>query len=287
MSKVYGSQALLSHIKDARRKGYKTDLDILHDGPSKIERCTDGRYTRLEYTDINSNLGLKHIYEHTLSKVLSLNDLYIIKLSHSFWNVRWEKTVHDLRIMQKRLGRYTPANSDRYLMLGSEIQAYNLLYDGWEKIHGSKDHIKLNLEPDKFFNKNVKRKYVHDDIHKAIAYNEKPMYNKLLSDESKVMPEKKMFFLMEYEEKIQLAREEIKVIALERFIIPANFNYNSKLAYRKALKLVVTSMTKGWFPFFIMNNIDVLYDLDRSHDFVTLCKEAIHNNELRLEGEHE
>lgn len=170
--------------------------------------------------------------------VPSLEALYTLKVSHSFWNIHWLKTMRDIEWFQKQEVEFIPALHDT-------------LYAYWETRHGKKKAY-LNVDNEKFFTGSVRRKYVHDDIHYATCYYDEPMYRKLKKDLTKALISPRMFKELCHSDKLKLCREEAYVTALERFIIPNGTE--PKEAYRRSMNLLVTSMSRGWFPKFIVLN---------------------------------
>jgi hypothetical protein len=166
--------------------------------------------------------------------------LYTLKLSHAFFNVHWEKTMHDICFFQERNIQYIP-------------NLLEILYKEFEKLHGKKKAY-LAKSNDDFFNDNVNRMYVHDDLHLAVAYGERPLYESIKKDLSKAAVSVALFLQLPRESQLQLCREEIYVTALERFLIPRDFRMSKLAAYRAAAKQLVTSMSSGWFPRFIILN---------------------------------
>lgn len=254
---VVGSTAAKNYFPEFREG---KDLDAWCDSSDfpKIESDK-----RVEFKDVSPypNL-LDFLYE-----AVSLRDkycdpslLYTLKLSHSFWGIHWEKTAHDIRFFQSKGLKH----NDYYL------QAMRL---DWTKIHGKK-RAYLNKSNEAFFADNVKRTYEHDDVHKVMAYYKDPLYMSCKKDQSKALFDKELYENLSHEDKIKLVREEATVTALERFLIPDNFKMPAEIAYRKALKQLVTSMCKGKFAESIMLNLTELWTLDREYD--TIFRENSH-----------
>ena len=190
--------------------------------------------------------------------IATLDELYTIKLSHSYWvlpNNSWEKHIHDLMIMKK--------NNSKLI-----LELHDILYPIWEERYGKK-HVNLNMEPEEFFNTNITRKYEHDSVHAAIAYGKEPLFNKILRDDHKVAVSQEKFNNLDYDTQCKLVREEVYATACERIIIPAldmspadrmryGFSLNPNKAYHTMLKKTITSLSKGWFPRFILDNINDL-----------------------------
>jgi hypothetical protein len=161
--------------------------------------------------------------------------LYTIKLSHVYWSNKWfDKTTHDLAFMRRK---------------GCKVdeEAYAWLYASWEIVHGKKRAYLAKTNED-FFKDGVKRVYIHDDLHAAVAYYDAPLYTRLKPDLARASCAKDLFMALSPDDRIRCIREEAYVTALERFLIPKEFKTSTYGSYRGALKLLLTSMTRGWFP---------------------------------------
>lgn len=215
---------------------------------SDYRECNDWDYLVNEIPDSKEENAEYYIIpplsEYLLQNELDKNVLYTLKVSHSFWNINFEKTVYDIRFLKHK---------------GSEIiePLYKELYSFWETVHGKKK-VYLNETNEDFFTSRVDRIIEHDTLHEILAYYDEPMFNKLKKDLNKAWISKDMFTNLSYEDKLKTCREELYVIATERFLIPNNFKMNSLIAYKKAVRLLVTSLSKGWFPLFIIENIEAL-----------------------------
>lgn len=219
-----------------------------------------------EYHDVTGYEGLTWILNNS-DGIATPETLYTLKLSHSFWDIHWAKTMHDIKEFQK-------------LDIQVNEELFKLLYKDFTIIHGKKRAV-LEKANEEFFNDHTDRKYVHDDLHKAVAYYDKPMYEYIKKDLKSANVSYKMFQALSKEDKLKLCREEMYVVALERHLIPANFSrLPKKLAYLKSAKNLVTSMTKGWFPRYIVSNWQDLGELD-DHDFVGLFKDSLNKQEIR------
>lgn len=175
--------------------------------------------------------------------VATLDELYTIKLSHSYWvlkNGSWDKHIYDMQLMKKYGAKLI-------------LPLHDLLYEVWEDTYGKKS-VNFNQSADTFFKDAVTRKYDHDSVHESIAYGDEPMFNKILTKPGGVKVSEKKFNALTFEEKCQLLREEVYATALERLIIPNNYHYNQNVAYYRALKMLVTSQSKGWFPRWVLDN---------------------------------
>jgi hypothetical protein len=209
--------------------------------------------------------SFKYLLEKYPVKIASPEILYTLKVSHSFWDIKWDKTVFDIRFFQSK-----------GIKLNEEL--FYILYKDCEKRYGVKKAY-LNKSNESFFEDGVERKYIHDDIHRAISYYEQPLYEKIKNDNTKALTSKELFLNLSLEDKIKLCEEEIFVTALERFLIPKNFNIPPKVAYLKACKSLIVSMSKGWFPKFIVENY---LDISKNNDynFIVKFKKALNEGKI-------
>lgn len=237
---LIGSSALEKHLGWEALRAAPGDVDYLAMAP-------------VAQADTINGAGILDKYPFSDS-VASLDELYTLKVSHSFWdlgNGTWPKHLAHIKLMRHHGAKLIP-------------ELYEIAYKEWETRHGKK---KVNLDQDKteFFNNNVPRIYEHDSIHEAIAFNNKPMFNKILADGEEVKTSREKFEKLSHKEKIQLVQEETMVLSLERDLIPGaelrgkNIDHFQIMeSFSKQLKLLVTQYSKGWFPLWIVENY---YDL--------------------------
>lgn len=220
---------------------------------------------RVEGSDSKACWAFDKIIAKYQTNIAPPDLLLTLKLSHIYWDSHWfDKTTHDIGFLQSK---------------GCEVdeEAYSWLYQNWEEIKGKK-RAYLDKSNDEFFKDGVKRKYIHDNIHKSVAYYNEPLYERIKADSSKAMCSKNMFFNLSKEDQLKCSREEAYVTALERFLIPSDFKAGAYIAYRKSLKLLITSMTRGWFARFLAENF---VDLKQKTDYpwVDKFKQNIKNYE--------
>lgn len=231
---LIGSQAMRHHIPSFPRD--PQDIDYIYEnGIVKVE-------------NINHNCqGIRRIFEIYDTDIAPPDLLYTLKVSHAFFsNIWFKKTIYDIKWYQSSGHVKTYGNVNEEL--------FKLLYKDWEKMYGTKK-ANLNMKNEDFFTKHVNRVYEHDFIHDCVKFYDTPMYNKIKIDKNLAKVEKNLFDKLDFYDKIKTCLEEIYVIALERFLIPKDFNLHYKVAIHGAIKLLVTKMTKGWFPKFIIMNI--------------------------------
>jgi hypothetical protein len=205
-------------------------------------------------------------------RVATLNEIYTIKVSHSYWDLRngsWQKHIEDAAALK-----------DYGAKLDKDL--HKLLYKVWEKRYGAK---KVDLDRDKteFFDDAVPRLYDHDSIHFSVAYGEKPLYQRLLRPGRQVAMDMKKVKSLPKETVVRMLREEVYTTALERTVIPSNYSVSPQLAYARALRKTITSLTKGWTAQFMVENYDefrrpdieyVKHHLSKKHLLIPLEKTA-------------
>ncbi len=249
-SLLVGSRAAKYHFEDFRDD---TNSDYDFWGCSDTHAKTSGE--RVEYKNVSQYPGLLKAFNEEYDRsgtIASPRFLYTLKISHSFWLPRkFAKTMHDILFFQEKGVEF-------------DDDLFKLLYADWVLIHGKK-RANLNKTKAEFFSDNVKRVYHHDAVHESIMYGSRPMYFEIHKDGAEVLTDKKKFDNLSYEDKLKVVREEVYTTALERFLIPSDFKESPLIAYRNACRLLVTSMTSGWFPKFIVLNWSELHLPDKSY----------------------
>lgn len=174
--------------------------------------------------------------------------LSLIKRSHLHRDVGFEKHI---TMYHKYLKRFETlwTDSDREF-LKERIRATEIRFP--------QRGPNLNQMKDDFFDDAVTKKYDHDYLHELVAFNDVPMYTKMLRGDGTVWCNKDVWDTFSHLEKLQTVAEEVMVIAIERFMIPKEWDFNSRIAYNRALKKVCTTLCKGWFRDFAIDNYPLL-----------------------------
>lgn len=230
MKVVVGSTALAKH------KPYRTplDLDIWTDEPCKKEQGMD----------------IKTIPTHILALltptngVASLNDLYTIKCSHLGWNSpNWTKHKLDILYMKSVGAQLKP-------------KLYKSLVEFWKTELGNKPYLSLDKSKEDFFTDNVTYQVDHDWLHEQVAYPNKPVYTLCLKEGKDVLIDHDKFIKLPKEQQLLMFREEITVIAIERWLLNPKSDLSWVQAYHRSLHKTVTTLTKGWATEFIIMNME-------------------------------
>jgi hypothetical protein len=195
--------------------------------------------------------SLHEIWGKDEKRVATIDELYTIKVSHMYWDLRnktWEKHAYDV-VKLKEAGATL------------DLEMHNVLYKVWEEKHGKKV-VDLDMDKASFFDDSVPRVYDHDSVHYSVAYGDAPLYESFLKDGEEINIDMRKLWNAPFDIQVQLFREEIYATALERKVIPANYVGSARAAYAWALKRTITSLTKGRSARFIVENLDTFHAPD-------------------------
>lgn len=180
--------------------------------------------------------------------VASPDELYTIKISHSFWEVNgsrnWDKHAADIVFLSRKGCQFVRP-------------LYDILLPIWKERY-RRNPTNTTLQKDEFFNDAVVRKYDHDSLHESVAYYDRPLYESYLADGETVKSDWSKFCELPFETRLQAVREEVYATALERKLIPRNYSGSPGAAYHWALRRTATSLFKGEWALFLMLNLDRL-----------------------------
>lgn len=176
--------------------------------------------------------------------VITPDALLTLKASHLQWDIHWDKTKADILYLMS-IGN-TKIIEDLY----QDLVSY------WKTVHGDKGFLSLNKSKEEFFQDKVHYVYEHDELHEMVAYPDKPVYTRCLKDGQDVSISKEKFDELEFTDQVKMFKEEITVIALERWLLNKYNDVTSIVdAYQRSLKKTITNLTKGWASDFIIFNL--------------------------------
>jgi len=222
---LIGSKAIKHWYPDFNREPKDTDYIVYKPNILENEKS-------IEYLE---NPIIFNKYKDTDKLVLSSNDLTTLKASHLMWNINWDKHMFDLQFLLKK---------------GNKIEEplFWELYDYWNEYHGKNKRSDLNMSKDDFFTNAINYDVAeHDDLHLII--NPIPIYTKILKDGCEVELDVEKYKALSHEDKLDLVREEVMVMAFERY---KKLNY--KIAYSKMLKKFIINHAPKFTLIFILEN---------------------------------
>jgi hypothetical protein len=230
---IIGSTAAYHWFSDARQP---SDIDLLT--PAKIS----GNHSQHCVVDAQWHEAAEAIIAVNTNPVFAdPNVLLTLKLSHSYWDVHWDKTIFDIWFLQRK---------------GAQVLdgLHEILIPVWTRVHGQKK-VNMTKTMDQFFNDAVPREHDHERLHELVALHGRPLHERVRPDHNTAWVSKDMFFALPKELQLHTALEEIMATAIER----AKLNKHAKnsdilAAVKRAHFLLCTSMTKGWFARFLVEN---------------------------------
>ena len=252
--KVYvGSTALKYHISNWRTP---KDLDIWTDEGDNIK----GDVSIVPLTILSK---LRHKNGYVIP-----DDILTIKMSHLGWDIKFEKHKKDrLHLL--------------YLGYKVNLPLYNTLVKWWKDVHHNKPYLSLYKSKDKFFNDYVEYIYDHDYLHELAAGKSEPIYKKCLKEGEQVAIDKTKFNQLSFLDQIRMFKEEIAVIACERWLLnPKSKIDNFRKAWYYSLRKTITSLTKNWATDFIVLNLNCFSKPD--YEIISNITTTINNGVLKM-----
>lgn len=192
----------------------------------------------------------KHLYDmiDSVGGVITKEHLLSLKLSHLCRDWFWDKHFSDVASIL-RMG------------ISFDEKVVSAFRKHWDSESKAKASLSLGKRKTEFFNDFVKYRIDHDVLHEVVASPEQPAYKQCLKDGKDVLTCPEKFSRMSPTEQIRMFREEITVIALERFILGDNNSVKTTMllpTHRGALRKCCTNLTKNWATDFILFNIQEL-----------------------------
>lgn len=173
------------------------------------------------------------------------NAIYTIKCSHLGYDIHWQKTKLDILFLKNN---------------GCELidNLYSYLIEFWKIKNGDKAFLSLARTKGEFFKDHVNYIHDHDYLHELVSHPNRPAYESVLRKGEEVLIDKSKFDKLSHASKVRMFREEIAVIACERWVL--NPYWKGKVswytAYRLSLQKTITNLTKGWATTFIVCHLD-------------------------------
>lgn len=189
--------------------------------------------------------------------------LLTLKLSHMGWQTHkeqykvWQKHKQDV-VYLLNLG-YT-----------IDVELYHTLVAFWKQEKGNKEFLSFDKTSEEFFDDHVVYVYDHDYLHDCIKYP--PTYISCLEDGEEVEICEEKFNTLPFSDKISFFKEEITVIAIERWVVHSTTTWYR--AYQLSLEKTITRLTKDWMTDFILLNlghflqpdVELFYNFFNTHE---------------------
>jgi hypothetical protein len=191
--------------------------------------------------------------------------IYTIKCSHFAHDIKWDKTKKDILWLKHKGCKLLP-------------DLYKELKNVWREKYGDKSFLSLTKNKADFFNDHVPYKYDHDYLHSLVSHPNLPMYSNCLVEDEEVLISKKKFYAMPFADQLQMFKEEMTVIAIERWMVPYKTHWHK--AYSLALKKTITNLTKNWATDFIISNLD--YYVKPEYRLFKFALETINLTEINM-----
>ena len=177
--------------------------------------------------------------------------VFTIKCSHLGWDIKWEKHLRDvLRLKLQHQCKIIP-------------ELFDALFEHWKKVNGNKPQLDFYKSKIEFFNDAVTKVYDHDYLHVVVSDPFPPMYTRCLEDGWEVAIDRDKFEELSFENKVRFFKEEIAVIAMERWMIVHKFPLQQ--SWRWAVQKVVTALTKDWMTEWLIRNIEQVIVPDKEY----------------------
>ena len=211
----------------------------------------------------NPERGIEYLHNPVLVEWYNMTDicppsgLLTLKMSHIFWDIKRDKHLHDIQWLLAQGVRPIPA-------------LFYQLYEFWTEKHGKNKRSDLNMTADEFFDNALTCKHDHDYLHTLI--NPTPTYFKVLKDGADVDVCEDKFNALTHEEKAALVREEVYIMAYERF----SSDY-WVVAYRKMLKKFLINHAPLWEAYWILINYSELNNPE--YNFVEKINNGLTRNQ--------
>ncbi len=183
-------------------------------------------------------------FNHPMA-VATPDAIYTIKCSHLGWDINWNKHKDSVLFLKRHGAMLIP-------------ELYNSFVEYWKSVNGNKPQLDMYKTKSEFFSNAVPLVIEHDDLHKISVYPDEPLYLKVLEDNQEVALSESKFNQLTFEDQVRLFKEEIAVIAVERWLINPKLKkeYHWMEAWNLALHKTVVDLTKDWYTDFMVKNLE-------------------------------
>ncbi len=212
----------------------------------------------LDFAEKMAVLPQKEFYGFKMD-VAPLEMLYSIKRAHRHSPNKFHKHVRDYNMLNR-------------MFSGGDMFARITAIRYKETVEREKLRTpSLNKTAEAFFDDKVSnRTFIHDQIHEVMAFEERPMFERIKVDPNLVKCSKEKFFALTESQRRHCVQEEAYVIALERGVIPMLFEGERIVkpfdAYRWAIMRICTTLCSGWFREYALEHYkDMIFWYDEGY----------------------
>ena len=208
-----------------------------------------------------------------------LNICEVIKTSHIYFPHHFTKHIVQLGHLRDRVFDHhmTKQYVDRTPFLKRSDQLETWLKNRrqeYEQAFGVPgEQINLNKTNEEFLDetKLMERNFIkHDDLHELLKIGETPAQDLYRPDLKMAKCDRKMFDALPFETRMNGVNEECMVIAVERYLLAGE--KSAQYAFEQACMRVATSLTKGWFREFVVNNFSQIRSV---HDISAVANQIL------------
>jgi len=189
---LIGSKAIKHHYPDFKREPKDTDYAVPNSEFFSRDRSIEMLVNPVlfKYTEYGED-------------ILSPDNLVTLKASHLCWDINWQKHMFDTQFL---LGKGCKIKTDMFWDL----------YNYWNEYHKKNTRSDLKMTKESFFSNAINYDEMeHDKLHLLI--NPIPMYSRILKDDCEVELDEDKYLKLSHEDKLDLVREEVMIMAYERF----------------------------------------------------------------------
>ena len=247
MAILIGSKAIKIHFPDFPREPKDLDYAV------KDEQQAGELSKLLGHGDIRKEFLVNPVlFKYTYDGILSPDLLLTLKMSHLFWDINWDRHMHDVQFLLKKGAKLNE-------------KAFYDLYEYWNEVHGKNKRSDLKMSAADFFD-NALKEFDHDHLHTLI--NPTPTYINMLAEDAEVEIDEQKFQNASDKDKENLIREEVMVMAFERF---RSLPY--KRAYLKMFKKYLISHAPLYVAIFAIQNYIEL--MKAEYNFIEILNNKI------------
>ncbi len=244
MRKILIGSRALNYWYPSMKVSETTDYDVISSVPIENDESSDVHFEWHDRWLLNNDAfdqftSEKNTVEIEGVKLYVCNPtgLAIIKRSHLWRDLKFDKHITHYHKHLRPFGDVLLDNERQILQQRTTMtmKAY------------PQGHPNLMQSKASFFADAVTKVYDHDYLHELFAFHDKPLYTNLLIHSDLAWCDKDKWLYLSHDDRLKCIAEEVQVIATERFLVPNDWKFPSKLAYYQSLKKVCTTLCSGWF----------------------------------------